>query len=724
MGRGDALRSTGADACHARTRRVSGIDVGGTFTDILVHETGPEGPRVRAGKVPTTLPDQADGVLAAIAEAGVAPADLDLLIHGTTATTNALLERRIARIGLITTAGFRDTLELGRRTRPRPYGMTGTFAPLVPRDRRIEVAERMDAQGNVVRPLDEAAVAAAARALLAKGCESVVIHFLHAYANPAHELRAGEIVRGLWPNGYVTLGHELLSEYREYERGTTASVNAAVQPILDRYLRRLQGELEARGFARDLLVMNGNGGTVSSRLVARDAAKTVMSGPASGVIAAAATLAQSGLANAVTYDMGGTSTDVALIHGGVPEVSSELAIDYGLPIHVPMVDVRSVGAGGGSIASLNAAGVLKVGPESAGSTPGPICYRRGGTEPTITDANLVLGRLDPAGLTAVEGTVDIDAVRTVIRDRLAGPLGFSVEDAAAAVLKLANTHMAGAIRLVSLSRGYDPRDFVLFAFGGAGPLHAVAIARELGIPEVLVPARPGLTNALGCLVADLRQDLVNTINAPLATLDMGLVKSTLEAQRAHGEAVNAAERDEIVETVVLHGADMQFRGQTHLIRVAIPSPCVSREELQALFEEAYFARFHVRLPEIRAALVNLVTSVIGKRRGFALAALAGTAEGPARTGVRDLYADGRWHPAAVYARDRLRSGDPIEGPAVVQQVDATTVIEPGAVAIVDEIGNLRIAVGSGVRPCGSDPIPQPPLEQGVRPAGSDPIEAA
>ena len=658
------MGSSGTQALPAsgRTRRVSGIDVGGTFTDIVVHESGPDGPKVRIGKVPTTLPNQTDGVLAAIAEAGVAPAELDLLIHGTTATTNALLERKIARVGLITTAGFRDTLELGRRTRPRPYGMTGTFAPLVPRDRRIEVAERMDARGSVVRPLDEAAVAAAARALLADGCESVVIHFLHSYANPAHELSAGEIVRALWPNAYVTLGHELLSEYREYERGTTASVNAAVQPILDRYLRRLHSELEARGFARDLLVMNGNGGTVSSRLVARDAAKTVMSGPASGVIAAAATLAQSDVSNAITYDMGGTSTDVALIHGGVPEVSSELAIAYGLPIHVPMVDVRSVGAGGGSIASLNAAGVLKVGPESAGSTPGPICYGRGGTEPTITDANLVLGRLDPAGLTAVEGTVDVAAVRAAIRDRLARPLGFSVEDAAAAVLRLANTHMAGAIRLVSLSRGYDPRDFVLFAFGGAGPLHAVAIARELGIPEVLVPARPGLTNALGCLVADLRQDLVNTVNAPLATLDMDVVKATLEAQRAQGEAINAAERDEIVETVVLHGADMQFRGQTHLIRVAVPSPAVSREELQALFEEAYYARFRVRLPEIRAVLVNLVTSVIGKRRGFALATLAGTGEGPARIGVREAL---RRQSLALRCRLRARpaaAGRPHRGP--------------------------------------------------------------
>ncbi|MEJ8573637.1 hydantoinase/oxoprolinase family protein [Microbaculum marinum] len=677
-------------------RRVSGIDVGGTFTDLLIHESDPLGApegTVRLAKVLTTLPNQAEGVLAAIDQAGVAPSDIHLLIHGTTATTNALLERKVARVGLITTMGFRDTLELGRRTRPNPYGMTGFFQPLIPRDLRIEVIERMNVDGEVVRPIDEDGVAAAARALLDAGCESVVIHFLHSYANPAHELRAGEIVREIWPNDYVTLGHELLSEYREYERGTTASVNAAVQPILDRYVRRLQGQLEARGFARDLLVMNGNGGTVTSRLVARDAAKTVMSGPASGVIAAAATLHQSGLANAITYDMGGTSTDVALIFGGVPEVSSELTIDYGLPIHVPMVDVRTVGAGGGSIASLDAAGVLTVGPESAGSSPGPVCYGRGGTEPTITDANLVLGRLDPAGLTAVDGHVDVDHVRSIVARTLAEPLGFSVEDAAAAVLKLGNMHMAGAIRMVSLSRGYDPRDFVLFAFGGAGPLHAVAIARELGVPEVLIPARPGLTNALGCLVADLRQDLVNTINEPVATLDMGVVKATLEAQKAQGEAINAAGQDEIVGTTVLHGADMQFRGQTHLIRIQIPSPDVTREELQTLFEDAYFARFQVSLPEIRAVLVNLVTSVIGRRPGFPLASLAGGGEGPARVGERDLYADGRWHSAHVYLRDRLRPGDEISGPAVVQQVDATTIIEPDAVARVDGIGNLRIAVG-------------------------------
>jgi N-methylhydantoinase A len=679
-------------------RRVVGIDVGGTFTDLLLYETGAGREHVRLAKIPTTAANQAAGVLEAIAATGVAPADLDLIIHGTTATTNAVLERKVAKVGLITTAGFRDSLELGRRTRPKPYGMTGTFEPIIPRELRLEIPERMNARGEVVTPLDEAALAAAVQTLIAAGCESLVIHFLHAYANPAHELRAGEIARGLWPNEYVTLGHTLLSEFREYERGTTASVNAGVQPILDRYVRRLQGELEAQGFKRDLLVMNGNGGTVSARVVARDAAKTIMSGPASGVMAASATLAQAGLANAITYDMGGTSTDVALIHGGVPQVSAELTIDYGLPIHVPMVDVRSIGAGGGSIASINAAGMLQVGPHSAGSEPGPICYGRGGELPTITDANLVLGRLDPERLLAVRTPVTLEHVRAIFETRLARPLGLSVDEAAAAVIRLANTHMAGAIRMVSLSRGLDPRDFTLFAFGGAGPLHAVALAQELALPEVLIPARPGLTNALGCLVADLRQDFVNTLNVPLDGAEMGNVHATLAAQRERGIAINAEEQSEIVDTVVVHGADMQFRGQTHLIRVTLPRAEVTREEIQALFETAYFNRFQVRLPEIKAVLVNLVTSVVGRRRRFPMASLIDAGEHAAKVegaiiAERRLFTRGAWHMAPVLDRVKLPTGARFAGPAVVQQVDATTLIEPGSAALVDDIGNLRIAVG-------------------------------
>jgi N-methylhydantoinase A len=678
-------------------RRVAGIDIGGTFTDLLLYESAGDTPRVLFAKIPTTTANQAIGVLAAIDATGVSPVDLDLIIHGTTATTNAVLERKTAKVGLITTRGFRDVLELGRRTRPRAYGMTGQFEPLIPRELRLEVSERMDARGRVLTPLDEAEVTAAVKALAAAGCDALVIHFLHAYANDAHEQAAGVIARKSWPNAYITLGSELLSEYREYERGTTASVNAAVQPILDRYVRRLETDLAARGYTRDLLIMNGNGGTVAAKLVMHDAAKTVMSGPASGVMAAAATLSAVGVKNAITYDMGGTSTDVALIHGGLPSVSAELSIDYGLPIHVPMVDVRTVGAGGGSIARLNAAGLLRVGPESAGATPGPICFGRGGTAPTITDANVILGRLPLERLQSVNAPVPLDAIRAVFARELAERLSLTVEAAAAAVLLLANTHMAGAIRMVSLSRGHDPRDFALFAFGGAGPLHAVALARELGLPEVIVPARPGLTNALGCLVADLRQDLVRTINAPLDTLDMAAVAAVLDDQRARGLAINAAEQSEIIATDVLYSADMQFRGQTHLIRVAIPSPDVSGAQLQDLFEAAYFQRFQVSLAEIKANVVNLNTTVIGRRRAFPLAALIDKSAraatvAAAATGERRLYAGGAWMTAKVYARERLPQNSEITGPAIIEQADTTTIIEPGACATLDAIGNLRIKV--------------------------------
>src|SRR5215510_512723 len=678
-------------------RRVAGVDVGGTFTDLLLHEAGPEGHRVRLAKIPTTSANQADGVLAAIAQAAVAPSALDLIIHGTTTTTNAVLERKVAKVGLITTSGFRDSLELGRRTRPNAYGMTGVFEPLVPRELRLEVDERISARGEILTPLDGAGVEGAVKTLLQAGCESLVIHFLNAYANPVHELGAGAIARTLWPNPYITLAHQLLSEFREYERGTTATINAAVQPVLDRYVDRLATELAAQGFERDLIIMNGNGGTVAARLVAREAAKTIMSGPAAGVMAAAATLAQSGIKHAITYDMGGTSSDVALIRGGIPEVSAELAIAYGLPVHVPMLDVRSIGAGGGSIAAINAAGMLAVGPKSAGAEPGPIAFRRGGSEPTITDANLLLGRLDPAALLSVPGEAPVAAVREAFERRLGRPLGLSADAAAAAVLELANTHMAGAIRMVSIGRGHDPRDFTLFAFGGAGPLHAVALARELGIPQVLVSARPGLTNALGCLVADLRQDLVHTLNSPLDALDMGSVTATLQAQRQRGEATNAAEQGEIVQSLVLYAADMQFRGQTHLIRVELPGAEVSREALRALFAAAYFARFQVRLPEIEPVLVNLVTSVIGRRRPFRVASLLEPSARAADVagaviGERALYAGGRWQSAQVLDRLKLPLGARLQGPAIVQQIDATTVIEPGAAALVDEIGNLKIAL--------------------------------
>ncbi|NUS20526.1 MAG: hydantoinase/oxoprolinase family protein, partial [Mesorhizobium sp.] len=571
---------------------VAGIDVGGTFTDLLLID-GKAGGKVHIAKTPTTVENQAFGVVSALGATGFPVDAIDLIVHGTTTTTNAVLERRLARTGMITTRGFRDVIELGRRTRPQAYGMTGTFVPVIPRDLRLEVSERVEASGAVRIQLDEAEMRDAVKKLLDAGCESLVIHFLHSYANPAHERRAAEIAAEIWPNGHITTGHALLSEAREFERGVTAAVNASVQPILERYVERLRKELASKGYARDFLIMNGNGGMISARFVTLESAKTVMSGPASGVIAAAYTGKRAGFGNLVTYDMGGTSTDVALIRNAEPAVSNEIEIEYAMPIHVPMVAVHTVGAGGGSIARVDAAGLIQIGPESAGANPGPICYGRGGAEPTITDANLVLGRLAPKKLLAVDNPVTVERVTGIFEEKIGKRTGLSGVEAAGAVLRLGNMKMAGAIRMVSVSRGHDPRDFALFAFGGAGPLHATALARELGLPRVLVPARPGITNALGCVVADMRHDFVNTINIPVGALDEASLREVLERHRNEGEALIAKEAVKPDAIRVTHSADMQFVGQTHIIHVPLPSSSVSRETLQQLFEKAYFARFKV-----------------------------------------------------------------------------------------------------------------------------------
>jgi N-methylhydantoinase A len=670
--------------------------VGGTFTDLLLID-GKNGGRVHIAKTPTTTDNQAFGVVAALGATGFPVREVDLIVHGTTTTTNAVLERRLAKTGMITTKGFRDIIELGRRTRPQAYGMTGTFTPVVPRNLRLEVEERVEATGKVRVPLDEDDVRVAVAALLDAGCEALVVHFLHAYANPAHELRAAEIAAESWPNGYITTGHSLLSEAREFERGVTACVNASVQPILERYVAKLRNELAAQGYDRDFLMMNGNGGMISARYVTREAAKTVMSGPASGVIAAAYTGKRAGHGNLVTYDMGGTSTDVALIRNAEPAVSNEIEIEYAMPIHVPMVAVHTVGAGGGSIARVDAAGLIQVGPQSAGANPGPICYGRGGTEPTLTDANLVLGRLAPKKLLAVDNPVSVETVRKVFADKIGVASGLDGVEAAGAVLRLGNLKMAGAIRMVSVSRGHDPRDFALFAFGGAGPLHAAALARELGLPKVLVPARPGITNALGCVVADLRHDFVNTVNQPVALVDETLIRQVLDRHREEGAKLIAKEAVQPQSLHVVHSADMQFVGQTHIINVPLPSAEPSRATLQNLFEKAYFARFKVELPEIRANLVNLNTSVIGVRPDIDLSRLidpAGRAArlDDARLEARPVWFGGKWHDTPVYARERLPLDAVVNGPAIIEQMDATTVLEPGDVVRSDRDGNLIIEI--------------------------------
>ncbi|MCH9673036.1 MAG: hydantoinase/oxoprolinase family protein, partial [Gammaproteobacteria bacterium] len=416
-------------------------------------------------------------------------------------------------------------------------------------------------------------------------------------------------------------------------------------------------------------------------------------GPASGVMAAAYTSTEAGIHNVMSYDMGGTSCDVGLIQDGVPAVSSELEVEYAVPIHVPMVDVHTIGAGGGSIAFINEAGLIQVGPESAGASPGPICYGRGGETVTITDANLLLGRMNPLALLGVDTPVSIAKVRRAFSTQIAEPLAMTAEQGAAAVLRIANDRMAGALRMVSLARGHDPRDFALFAFGGAGPLHAAELARELGIPDVLVPARPGITNALGCLVANLRHDYVHTINEPVASVSLEAVHAALSAQTDQGRRRVEDENVTIDSVQVLYSADMQFQGQSHLLRISLTTAKPTREELQSLFEKAYWERFEVELPEVRAVLVNLHTAVLGRRPRIALESMIGERQGdaPEPTSRAVWFGGGRLD-TQIVRREALDQGQVLSGPCIVEQLDTTTVIPPGCSAHVDPLGNLRIAV--------------------------------
>src|SRR5256886_204631 len=482
----------------------------------------------------------------------------------------------------------------------------------------------MDAEGQVVTPLAEDEVRRAAAWLRERGVEALVIHVIHSYVNDAHERRARDVATDEWPTPYVTVGAELLPEYREFERGTTAAINGFVQPVIDRSLRRLADELRRQGYRHELLIMQGNGGTMAVDVAARHAVNTLMSGPAAGGKAAAFTALAAGHANVISCDMGGTSFDVGVIVGGAPAVSADKEMGYGLPVRVPMIDIHTIGAGGGSIARVSSAGILQVGPESAGAEPGPIAYGRGGQEPTITDANLLLGRLNPDKLLGVTGGARLDEVREIVDKKIGAHLSLDPVAAAAAIVRVANDKMAGAIRLVSLQRGRDPRDFVLFAFGGAGPLHAVALARELAIPKVLVPARPGITSALGCLVADVRHDFVRTINQDLLRMDVDEARAIVSAQVAEGKRMLATEGVEVETETVLHQADMQFVGQTHVMTVTIPRADFNRDDLLLAFERAYWERFEVELKQMRALVMSLRTAVIGRRPAVSLNGLAAT----------------------------------------------------------------------------------------------------
>ena len=530
-----------------------------------------------------------------------------------------------------------------------------------------------------------------------RGAEALVIHFIHAYANPAHEQRCAEIAREIWPNRFVTLGSDILREVREFERGSTAALNGYVQPIVSRYLGRLSQNLRSAGLSNELLVMQGNGGMMAAGTAIDLAVHTVMSGPAAGAIAAARIGVQAGHPNLVACDMGGTSFDVSLIAAGEPALSAEKDIAYGVPLRVPLVDIHTIGAGGGSIARITRAGLLQVGPESAGARPGPIAYGRGGTAVTVTDANLLLGRLNPDRLTGVAAAAPMETIAAAIDEQIGAPLGLDAIAAAAAILAVTTNQLAHAIRLVSVEKGHDPRDFALFAFGGAGPLHAVEIARELGIPTVLVPRFPGITSGLGCVLAPVRHDFVQSIGQPLGDAAPAQIDGRFADQAAAGRRLLDEEGVPLAEIVVRHEVDLLFRGQSHVFRVPVTAPGFDPRTVLADFIERYKARFDIELPEMTAMLVNLRTTVIGRRDPVDLAIFAPAVDGsgaPKPSGARQVRFNGGWFETAIFDRASLGRGAKLAGPAIVEQPDTTVVIDPGATAIVDSLGNLVISVGA------------------------------
>jgi len=669
--------------------KLLGIDVGGTFTDLfLIDEATGE---VKISKASTTPGNPAAGLFDAMREIGVAPAEVDLFIHGTTIATNALIERKGAPCGMITTRGFRDVLELGRRDRPHLYGMTGLQDPLIPRDRRLEVPERMSPGGEVMEPLDEAAVLSAGRMLKARGATAVVVCFLHSYANPAHEQRAGELLRSIDPGWVVNLSSELLPQIYEQERFSTATIHTYLQPLVSSYVEALKARLLDAGYRQDVLFVQSSGGIMSSATARQRPANLALSGPAAGVMAASYVASVAGFDNVISADMGGTSFDVCLIPGGRPRTSDQTDLGFRMPLRVSMIDIQTIGAGGGSLARVDRGGLLQVGPESAGAVPGPACYGRGGERPTVTDANLVLGHLGETFSFGGDGGLKMDraAAARAIEQHVAGPLGLTLEEGARAIVRVANHGMAGRIRAVSIERGYDPRDFALVAYGGAGPMHAAALMKDVGIGRCLIPYYPGVLCALGSAAADVRQDFVRTVMQELRMLDFAAFARLVDELAAEGVHLIEAEGVPVERIDVILAADMGYEGQRHDIRVTLPA-ALSRESVQQAFDAAYRAQYRQTLPDIGIRLTALRVTVIGVRPRLNIGGwLAQRASGiQARPGRRRVYADGAWHDAEVHRREHLGVGSEITGPAIVEQRDTTTVVDLGTVARVDAHGNL------------------------------------
>jgi N-methylhydantoinase A/oxoprolinase/acetone carboxylase beta subunit len=683
--------------------RLIGVDVGGTFTDIVFADT--ETGQTLIHKVPTTQDDPSQGVVAGIGElcsrSDLRREAIDHVLHGTTIGTNAVLEYDGAVTGLITTAGYRDIVHIGRHQRPQHYSIRQEVPwqdrPLARRRHRLTVAERLvPPRGDVLIPLDEAGVREAARALRDDGVEAIAVCFLFSYLNPAHEARARDIVREEAPDCFVCTSAEVAPQFREFERFTTALLNAFVGPRLRDYVARLEASLGQEGFAADLHVMCSNGGVATAATVARNPVQTLLSGPAAGILGGAWSGALSRRDRLITFDVGGTSADIGIVvDGRFVEATARDTWIGGYPLLAPMIDVHTIGAGGGSIAHVDSGGAVRVGPHSAGADPGPAAYGRGGTQPTVTDANLVLGRLDPDNFLGGAMRLDPDAARRAVGD-LARRLGLGLEEAAEGILTIVNANMANAISSRTVQKGLDPRGFALVAFGGAGPLHGAEVARALGIPEIIVPAYPGITSAVGLLTTDLKYDAVRTVFQAGDAIDLDRLNRDLAAMQEELARQLAADGVAAIDAAFERSGDLRYVGQGYELRVPFPEGPLDAAALRQIlhrFGELHRVEYGHVFEASPIEIVNIRVSGIGRmpkiapsrpREGGSLAeALVKTARCAFRCdgGLDQLE-------TPFYRRGLLPLGQRIAGPAIVLQTDSTTVVPPDATLTADASGNL------------------------------------
>jgi N-methylhydantoinase A len=675
-----------------------GVDVGGTFTDftLLDQITGD----IRFFKISSTPddPSQAieEGLRVALSEYRMEPAEVAYLGHGTTVATNIVIERRGARTGLLTTKGFRDVLELGRQARPSIYDYrVEKPPPLVPRDLRFEVSERVGPDGEILRELDEDDLHSAVAGLADASIESIAICFLHSYRQPQHEQRALAVVRELLPHAYVSVSSDLLPEFREFERMSTTVVNAFIGPKMGHYLERFRGRVREVGIPVAPYTIHSNGGLMSIDSVKNSPVRTCVSGPAAGVVGAAEIGRVAGFANLITFDVGGTSTDVSLIADGTPLFTSARLV-AGYPVKTPMLDIHVIGAGGGSVASIDDAGALKVGPRSAGASPGPVAYGKGGNEPTITDANICLGRLDPAMMLGGRMQCDLEAARRAITDLIAKPLRLSLEQAAHGILQIANANMSRAIRSVSIEKGYEIGEFALCAFGGAGPLHAADVAVECGIRRVLIPREPGTLCARGMLLTDLTSDYVRSHFAEAQDQSWREILALFEAMEKEAQAWLDIEAVPGVARRFRRIVDARYRGQNFEVKVECDG--LGPESLAAVvarFHQAHTREYGYAIEQRAIEFVSARVQAVGTVEKAPQARIeGGVSLSSAVSGSRPIYIDRRagWIDATVYERQKLPVDIAFHGPAIVNEMSSTTVILPRQSANVDPWGNLIVRV--------------------------------